>query len=59
MVELQLARPGERLPLLKKYRTSEAEIRAYIEALAESPGAMSQTFDSIQARVDRRRVTRL
>jgi hypothetical protein len=55
MVELQLAAPAQRPALLKKYRTTEQEIRDYVGELSARPGQMSIIFDSIQAQVDRRR----
>ncbi|MGQ0560943.1 MAG: hypothetical protein ACT443_03605 [Gemmatimonadota bacterium] len=55
MQALELAHPAARQSLLEKHRTSEAEIRAFISALAEDPVALSATLDSVQVRVDRLR----
>jgi hypothetical protein len=53
--ELQRAQPAERAAIYKKRGTSEAEIRAYVAALSTDPTALSQTFDTIQIRMDRER----
>ena len=58
MQELRLAEPPARDSILKKHRTTEAEIRAFVQALAADPVALSATLDSVQNRVDRRRARR-
>ncbi|MGQ0813585.1 MAG: hypothetical protein ACT4O1_03890 [Gemmatimonadota bacterium] len=55
MSDLQLAQPEHRAAILKKHRTTEAEIRAFVQALAADPIALSATLDSIQNRVERGR----
>ena len=56
MAELSTAEPQQRPAILKKHRTSDAELRAYIKALAAHPTEMSSTFDSLQAALDRNRL---
>ncbi|HEX6559801.1 MAG TPA: hypothetical protein VF021_10075 [Longimicrobiales bacterium] len=55
MVELGRAQPHQRAVILKKHHTSDAEIREFVQKYAEYPGALSGTFDTIQARLQRAR----
>lgn len=56
MAELATAQPHQRAIILRKHRTTDAELRAYIKALSPHPHLLSTAFDSIQAQLDRERM---
>jgi hypothetical protein len=53
MVELGKSQPHQRDIILKKHHTSDAEIREFVDKYARYPTALSNTFDTIQARIQR------
>jgi hypothetical protein len=56
MVELAQAEPGSRPAILTRHKTSDAEIRAFIEAMSVDPLLLSATLDSVQNGVERARM---
>lgn len=52
MVELGLE-PGKQADILRKHGTTAKELRAFVNAYAESPALLGVTFDTIQVRIDR------
>ena len=58
MEELMLADSTTRPAVLERHRTSDAEIRAFIEAMSTDPHLLSVTLDSIQNKVERARMSK-
>jgi hypothetical protein len=58
MVALELAQPHQRPGVLEKFGISEPELRAFVRFKSRSPVGLSETFDTIQMRVDRERFAR-
>jgi hypothetical protein len=56
MQELAQAEPGRRPEILARHKTSDAEIRAFIEAMSKDPLLLSATLDSVQNAVERARM---
>lgn len=53
MVDLGRSQPHQRATILKKHHTSDAEIREFVDKYSQYPRALSGTFDTIQARLQR------
>ena len=53
MVELGKSQPHQHGVILKKHHTSDAQIREFVDKYSKYPVALSSTFDTIQARIQR------
>jgi hypothetical protein len=58
MTDLSLAEAADRPAILKRHRTSDAEIRAFVEAVSADPLLLSGTLDTIQNKVERARMSK-
>jgi hypothetical protein len=56
MTDLSLAEPADRPAILKRHRTTDAGIRAAVEALSAHPLLLSETLDTIQNNIERARM---
>ena len=45
-------KPKARAAILKKYDVSDADVRAYVRALAADPIALSEVLDTLQAQLN-------
>ena len=55
MVELKSSPPGQKAAILKRNRTTEAELQKFVTTHARNPALLSAVFDSVQVRLDRKR----
>jgi hypothetical protein len=51
--ELASAQPHQRAAILKKHRTSDAEIREFVAAYARHPTGLATAFDSVERRLEK------
>jgi hypothetical protein len=56
MLELTQAEADRRPEILARHKTSDAEIRAFIEAMSADPLLLSATLDSVQNAAERARM---
>lgn len=53
--ELSTAPPEQRAAILRKHRTSDAEVREFVVANARDPERLALALDSVAARIERKR----
>jgi hypothetical protein len=57
MSELGTSQPHQRATILRKHKTSDAELREFIDAYARNPRRLSAAFDSVERVMERRRAS--